>query len=57
MDRAGCQDVRQMQVQMGCRFIAQAAELEDLFLNGSLLVAECDERFRSAAALLQLNAS
>lgn len=34
-----------MQVQMGCRFIAQASELEDLFLNGSLLVAECDEHF------------
>ena len=46
-----------MQVQMGCRFIAQASELEDLFLNGSLLVAECDERFRSAATLLQMNAS
>ena len=28
-----------------------------IFLNGSLLVAECDERFRSAATLLQLNAS
>ena len=34
-----------MQVQMGCRFIAQASELEDRFLNGSLLVAECDEHF------------
>jgi len=32
----------------GTIFIAQVSELGGLFLSGSLLMAECDEHFRSA---------